>query len=173
MKTEQMQIPTEGKLFLVEPLKLIDQKIFKKKRNDVRQEWVRKIILEAFEQVKINQSKYGKTFNTLMPKKEWQEKNVQELKQLANELGDHMAYWVEQALEWAQRIFNGETWETLCNTADTSNWYRMIVWKDGEVRLVGGSSKSESHIPPADVFDFHYDDEIKIGGTIPLVVIYE
>ena len=36
-------------------------------------------------------------------------KNVRELEKLNNSLGSYMAEWIEQELEWAQRILNGNT----------------------------------------------------------------
>lgn len=51
-----------------------------------------------------------------------------------------MADWVEQALEWAQRIHNGETWESICNEPDTAKYYRLIIWKSGFAKIIGGCS---------------------------------
>ena len=104
------QVPTDDQWFEVNP-RAINQSLFQKKRKDERQEKTRKLILEAFAEVKSSPEKYGKKFKTMMPKKTWTSKTVEELKQLACKLGDHNADWVEQALEWAQRICNGESWE--------------------------------------------------------------
>ncbi len=48
-----------------------------------------------------------------------------------------MADWVEQALEWAQKIFDGQSWESICNYPDTSKNKRMIIWKNGNYATVG------------------------------------
>ena len=174
VKEQSMEIeqrPTEGKLFKVDPLS-INQELFKKKRSDSRKEATRQYILEAFEEVKKN-SKYAKPFKTLMPEKTWYSKTVSELKELAGSLGDHNADWVEQALEWAQRIANGESWEDICNKADTANWYRIVVWKGGYARLVGGSRNSSINYPACDVnYNYCVDDDY-ISGAVPLVVLYE
>lgn len=58
-------------------------------------------------------------------------KNVVELKEEAKNQGGHMANWIEQALEWAQRIDNGESWETICNEPDKNKHYRMIIGEKG------------------------------------------
>ena len=168
---EVAQRPTEGKLFKVDPLS-IDQELFKKKRRDSRQEATRQYILEAFEEVKKN-SKYAKPFKTLMPEKTWNSKTVSELKELASSLGDHNADWVEQALEWAQRIANGEAWEEICNKRDTANWYRLVVWKNGYARLVGGSRYDHDFAPACDVSNLNYNDSYNFNYTVPLVVLYE
>lgn len=166
------QVPTEDQWFEVNP-QTINQSLFKKKRKDERQERTRKLILEAFAEVKSSPEKYGRKFKTMMPKKTWTSKTVAELKQLACEFGNHNADWVEQALEWAQRICNGESWKAVCNNADTANWYRLIVWKNGYARLVGGSRNFNLDNPASDVdYDDYYSND-RINYTVPLVVLYE
>lgn len=166
------KVPTEDQWFEVNP-QAIDQSFFQKKRRDERQEKTRKLILEAFAEVKNNPEKYGKKFKTMMPKKTWTSKTVEELKQLACKLGDHNADWVEQALEWAQRICNGESWETVCNNADTANWYRLVVWKNGYARLVGGLRGCNFNYPASDVFNHDSYSDHRINYAVPLVVLYE
>lgn len=138
--------PTEGVPFEVNPLD-IDRNLFQEKRKDSRQEWTRQLILEAFTKMDEDPTRYGKPFKTLMPEKTWRWKYVSDLIELAKNLGDHDADWVEQALEWAQRISNGETWEDICNNPDTANWYRLVKWKNGYYRLVGGSRKGNGSLP--------------------------
>ena len=141
------QTPTEGKIFEVNPLE-IDRSKFEKPMSDQNQEWTRQIIQEAFAEVDKNPEKYALPFYTLIPKKKWSGyKTVAELKAYANDLGGLMADWVQQALEWAQRLLNGESWEAICNNADTANWYRMILWKNGYYRLVGGSRRRDNNYP--------------------------
>lgn len=166
------QVPTEDQWFEVNPLG-IDQTIFKKKKEDGRQEKTRQLILEAFAEVKSNPEKYGKKFKAMMSKKTWDSKTVRELKELASKLGDHNADWVEQALEWAQRIANGESWEAICNNADTANWYRLVVWKNGYTRLVGGSRYDINGSPACGVGLSYCNSNIRLSHTVPLVVLYE
>ena len=168
---KEAQKPTEDAWFEVKP-QAIDQKLFEKKREDNRQEETRKLILEAFAEMKDNPEKYG-NFKTMMPQKTWSSITVAQLKEMACELGDHNADRVEQALEWAQRIANGESWEAICNDKDTANWYRLVVWKNGYTRLVGGSVCDFNDLPASDVgfsvcFDYNY-----LSSTVPLVVLYE
>lgn len=169
---EVADTPTEGKVFKVNPL-AIDQNLFKKKRKDIRQKVTRRIILKAFAELKKNPEKYGKNFKTMMPKKEWSTKTVAQLKEMACKLGDHNADWVEQALEWAQRIVNGDSWEAICNDMDTANWYRLVVWKNGYARLVGGSREGVFNVPASVVGNYDYYDNLNCRDTVPLVVIYE
>ena len=167
------QVPTEDQWFEVNP-QTINQSLFKKKRKDERQERTRKLILEAFAEVDKHPEKYASAFYTLMPEKKWNGyKTVAELNAYANDLDGQMADWVEQALEWAQRLFNGESWETICNNADTANWYRVILWKNGCYRLVGGSRNYNVLNPASDVFDYDYGSFNCICDTVPLVVLYE
>ena len=116
-------------------------------------------------------TRYGNPFKTLMPEKTWRWKYVSELKKLATKLGNHEADWVEQAIEWAQRISNGETWEDICNNPDTANCYRLVKWKNGYYRLVGGSRKDYDDHPASDVDHDDYSSNIEIGITVPLVVL--
>ena len=165
------QVPTEDQWFEVNP-QTINQSLFKKKRKDERQERTRKLILEAFAEVDKHPEKYASAFYTLMPENKWNGyKTVAELNAYANDLDGQMADWVEQALEWAQRLFNGESWETICNNADTANWYRVILWKNGCYRLVGGSRGNGNNDPASDVFINNYFSNSRIGNTVPLVVL--
>ena len=166
------QVPTEDQWFEVNP-QTINQSLFKKKRKDERQERTRKLILEAFAEVKSSPEKYGRKFKTMMPKKTWTSKTVAELKQLACEFGNHNADWVEQALEWAQRICNGESWKAVCNNADTANWYRLVVWKNGYARIVGGSRHDDNYFPASDDLSDDYFSFNSFDNTVPLVVLYE
>ena len=165
-------MPTEDKWFEVNP-QAIDQSLFQMKREDVKQESTRQIIWEAFVEVINNPGKYGQKFKTLIPKKMWHSKTVEELKQVAQKLGDHNADWVEQALEWAQRISNGESWEAVCNNADTAKWYRSVVWKNDYVRIVGGSRLNHDNIPASYVSSYNLISMGSVGSTVPLVVLYE
>ena len=167
------QTPSEGKLFEVNPLG-IDRSKFEKPMSNRQQEWTRQIIQKAFAEVDKHPEKYASAFYTLMPEKKWNGyKTVAELKAYANDLDGQMADWVEQALEWAQRLFNGESWETICNNADTANWYRVILWKNGCYRLVGGSRRGSNSYPASDVNFYDYYSYGRIYDTVPLVVLYE
>ncbi|MBO5412766.1 MAG: hypothetical protein J6A29_00385 [Clostridia bacterium] len=171
--TKVAQKPTEDVWFEVKP-QTIDQKLFEKKKKDNRQEEMRQLILEAFAEMKDNPEKYGKNFKTMMPKKTWSSQTVEQFKKMASRLGDHNAVWVEQALEWAQRIANGESWESVCNNKDTANWYRLVVWKNGQSRLVGGSAIFHDSSPASHVY--YCDDSyghFSLNYTVPLVVLYE
>ena len=166
-----VKTPTEGKRFEVN-YEIIDRSFFEKNRLDRRQEQTRKLILKAFDEVEKNPEKYATSFYTFIPKKEWNDyKKVKELKNYAKDLGGHMADWVEQALEWAQRICNGESWEAVCNDADTANWNRLVVWNNGYCQTVGGSVKDDHVYPASTLLYSPYSDEVMICKTVPLVVL--
>ena len=167
--TNVVQGPTEGKWFKVNP-KAIDQTLFEKERKDEKQENTRQLILEAFAEVKENPDQYGKPFETMFPEKDWGWQYPQDLREMAEKLGDHLANKVEQSLEWAQRIANGESWEAVCNNPDTANWYRVVNW-DGHYELVGGWE----HSAPASraIRYVNHDPAYFIRCTVPLVVRYK
>lgn len=172
MTAKVAQKPTEDEWFEVKPY-TIDQQLFKKKRKDEQQEATRQLILKAFAEMKNDLEKYGINFRTMIPKQEWAYKTVAQLKEMARRLGGHNADWVEQALEWAQRIANGESWEAICNDADTANWYRLVVWKRGYVRLVGGSVYAGNKYPASNVYFKDFDVNSSFYYVVPLVVLYE
>ena len=167
-KRKVSKVPTEDEWFEVTP-KTINQKLFEKNRNDV----TREIIIEAFKVMKKNPARYGRSFKTLMPKKTWSNKTVEEIKTIACELGDNIADWVEQALEWAQRISNGETWENICNEIDKANWYRLVIWKENSARLVGGSQNHKINHSPSEVSKNNFYSSYLLNYTVPLIVKYE
>ena len=165
------QTPTEGKLFEVNPLK-IDRSMFENHMSNQHKECTRQIIQEAFAEVDKHPEKYASVFYTLIPEKKWNGgKTVAELKMYANSLDGWMADWVEQSLEWAQRISNGESWEAICNKADTAKWYRLISWKKGYYRLVGGSRNNYDIYPASYVGDYDYFSNFRVNYTVPLVVL--
>ena len=118
-------------------------------------------------------SRYARTFKTMIPEKTWGSKSIANLEKLANNLGDHCADWVEQALEWAQRIANGESWEDICNQIDNTNYFRLVVWKSGYLKFIGGSSKYDSYYPISHIGRDNYKDHIIISDAVPLVVSYD
>lgn len=167
---EDCETPTEGKAFSINPM-AIDRGLFSQNRKDKRQERTRQLILEAFTEVDANPEKYAKPFKTMIMKKTWDSsKTLKELMEMAGKVGD-LADWVEQAMEWAQRIANGETWERICNKVDKIDWRRVVMWKDGYLRAVGGSPRLNYKYPASEVWNFVYDPNSNLYYMVPLVVL--
>lgn len=165
------QIPTENQWFEVNPCS-IEKKLFEEEKKDWRQETVRQLILMAFEELS-NNPKYKRKFKTFMPKKTWKSKSIPELIQLSCEIGHHNINIIEQAFEWAQRISNGEVWESVCRCNNfISSYYRLVIFKDGSERLVGASHDCDTNYPKSDV-DFSFPSEENVDKIIPVVVSYE
>ena len=163
--TKAVQKPTEGKWFDVRPQD-INQELFQKQREDKKQEKTRKIILEAFAEVKKDPERYGKSFKTMIPKKEWSSN-------IGYKVEGQNANWIEQGLEWAQRIVNGESWEAICNNADTADWYRLVVGKHGCLKFIGGSRKKEDCSPASSIHSYIPDaGNGYFCYAVPLVVKY-
>lgn len=157
--------PAVGEIFVVEPAK-IDQTLFFKSKKAEDQEIMRKRILEAFKKMEEN-PKYAQPFKTFIPEKTWNKKTGIELAEIATDLGGKMADNIEQALEWAQRIANGESWKSLCVNPDSLANQRVIN-NNGFVSIVGGSEKSED-CPPS-LVEGCYDFGSLFYCGVPLVV---
>lgn len=131
MKGEQIMRnvtkPTEGEWFEVKPQD-INQKLFRRKRKDEEQERVRKIIIEAFVEMKENPEEYGRSFKTMMPEKTWDSKTVFELKKMACQLGDHNASWVTTMPIGSNRPLNGPSESQTANRGKpfAMTWIQLI-----------------------------------------------
>jgi len=158
--------PIEGKWFEVNPT-TINKKICKRRRNDFKQELTRQLILEAFEEIERNPDKYANPFKTMIPEKNWTEISGEKAQIIANQLEGYVADWVEQALEWAQRIDNGESWKTICNEADKSKYCRILFWKNGFIRIVGGSISNG--YSASDVCEYDFDLNNEFVNVVPLI----
>jgi len=127
--------PVIGKLFEVSPL-AISQELFKVQRKDRKQEKMRNMIWKAFEAMHKEPERYAKKFYTVIPDYSWLIKNYKVMEKLKCE---HKANWVHQAFEWAQRIYNGESWDTVCNYSFSKEWHRFVVW-DVRTWIIGTES---------------------------------
>ena len=76
--------------------------------------------------------------------------------------------WTEQALEWAQRISNGETWESICDNSDTANCLRLVAWENNYYRLIGDSGNWKNKKPPTRIGSSCKIDT-RLSSTVPLV----
>lgn len=169
---EKTRTPTEGEWFVVN-LNTINKNLFKREKKDPDQEKTRQIIREAFQMVRIRPRKYHKEFKVMVLEKTWEKKSIRGIEAIACKFGDHAADWVEQALVWAQRISNGESWKTVCNDPDSANWYRLIAWKDNYWKMVGGSQKLNDEKPSSFVYHYNYSSAMHIQNATMLVVSYE
>lgn len=164
--------PREGEWFAVNP-KAINRQLFTERRSNPREECTRQLILEALA-VADDNPKYQRCFGTLVPKRTWTGgKKVKEYKAIASELGDGMANWIEEGLEEAQRLTNGESWYHICNGPDANNCHRMISWKNGFARVVGAAQMCGIGFGSVTVREEDFDDERTVGATVPKVVRYK
>lgn len=167
------KIPAEGVYFSVNP-HLMDLRFFENLSfENTLQEWTRKRIVKALKKVQENPKKYAKPFKIKWLKKDWDVKTLKELKEMVAKEGDHPTDSVEQALELAQRILNGETWEEVCNQPDTAEHYRLIEDEDGIWIVVGGSTEADHNSPPAGMDYTVSDDDDRLQYTTPSVVCYD
>ena len=171
----------------------INQALFQEERDDPSQEKTRKIILEAFAELKNNPEKYAKPFQSVWLKKTWNYKTVEELEYLAKNVGDHMTDWVEQSLEWAQRIANCDAWQYIYNVPYADQWawqviysypsvnemYRLVRWKNGEPIFVSSGWDDYSHsYVGSTTHDFlfdgcYYSIDRRLYYAVPSIVRYK
>lgn len=164
------QARANGKWLRVRPDE-IELSFFQKKRNDLKQENARALIEAAILEARKHPDKYPE-FEIIVPEKNWVVDTIENIKKYSNELGGHTADWVEMGLMWAQRIQNGERWEKFCNIPDRSKWYRLIIWKNNEVRLIGGSTMGGNRSPMTHIHNHYYSDSSRPGNVVPLVSKY-
>lgn len=165
--------PIEGKWFHVNPLEL-DFDFLKYPRKNIRQEEIRLLINEAVNELSKNPERYNRPFETLIPQYNvCGGKTIMELKIFSQSIGDSIANWVEQSLEWLQRINNGETWEDICFKSDQMKNYRLIEWKNGTIHFVGGALTSRFRSPATNIgtTDWHLKD--KVFHAVPLIIKYK
>lgn len=161
--------PTEGEWFYVDPAG-INWELFEDEREDLHQEATRQIILKARSEVERNPKKYGKPFETKIIKKNWIGYICPSIvEEVASHFGNHIVDWAEKALQWAQRLTNGETWKELCNDKDTTEWYQLVKGEDGKIVIVGSSSKDHNDGSATDVLKYEaYDYRMELA--VPEVV---
>lgn len=156
-----------GQRLKINPL-AIDRNLFKNRRPNRPQEMTRQIILEAFERADKYPEKYAIQFEIMTPKKKWTGyKTVQEMEEYAEELGGQITDVYEQALGWAQRISNGESWENICN----SNDFKLIACERGYVRINDGSNEILNFIPIIKTKTEVYGNKAVFCNTIPVITI--
>ena len=160
--------PVEGKWFNVNPQE-IDKNLFKSSRSDFKQEKTRQLILEALAQAE-EEPIYNQPFKTYMTFENWSLKSIIKFRNSTSKYEkEYLADWVEQALEWAQRINNGDTWENLCNSPDQAYWSRTIIWKNGYLRLIGGSFQEKNSCPATDVGFKDLTSKYELYALVPLI----
>ena len=174
---ELFEKPTEGKCFKVDPIEIVKKEIlFLQPRIDKKQDIARRRILKAINEVKKNPYKYGEVFYLLIPKKEWvyrgkTHKTIEEQNMFAESLGGFTSNWVTEPLVWAQRIINGESWETLCNEPDTLKWYRIVIWENSEAKLVGGASEINDYGSASAIRSYIYYSKGRLNGAVPSIIL--
>ena len=164
--------PIEGVWFKVDPTS-VNKELFMSKRNNISQEATRQFILDAFYEMEKYPERYERTFYTLVPKNLRSGRTIKELKTCTGMYNGCMANWIEQSLEWAQRISDGETWEDICIKHDTMTWYRLVEWKGGAIRFVGGASTSFIKCSATKVGTTNWTLNDMVYHAVPLIVRYE
>lgn len=153
-------------------LETIDLELFKEPRKDSKQEEVRQIILEALFEAQ-SKPEYAKPFKIVIPESDKKNATILDLMILASKIGDHLTNWIEQCLEWAQKITNGISWEELCNTPDPSKWRRLVFWKNGYWRIIGGATVTTISFSASDVISYFFSLRYSVSNTAPAVTVYD
>ena len=145
--------------------KTISRDIFMNERVDEQQEFIRKTILIAFSHMDYS-IELLKPFKAMLPKKTWNMKTVIELEAVANMIGNGIAECDHQALIWAQRISNGETWESVCNEKN-----KEVLLKD---KVIGYVLLKNGNVFNRGINDFisGFRNTLRLTETVPLVITY-
>jgi len=173
--TKVHEPPNEDVWFEVNP-QTINLELFNEERSDYSQEKMRQLILQALEQVQKNPQRYNRKFKTMFPVKHWDYKSAKELEEIAKKLGNHLTNQFELALEWAQKITNGQSWDEVNKD---SYYYRLISWNtDSDDKIKFAQVIDNSCI----VLTSASDDPYYFFGnncmyrnfafTVPLVTVY-
>ena len=151
---------------------LIDESIFEigEKEHYSHKEYIMQVIQKAFTEMKKDLRRYARPFEIVTPAELESVYTEEKMIALAKKYGDHIADWVEQALEWAQRIANGED---IFNKSDDSKWFRAISWQDGHVCLVGGAEELNEHDSATSIHDFNVNSSYQLHYAVPAVVRYK
>lgn len=129
----------------------------KKRRNEEFQEELRDFIITKIQLV---EWEFVVDFDTIIPKRTWETKKVEELVAMANELGDGIVNVTRLAFIFAQmlkdRNFSDEAWILLANTIDNSESYRLIELSNKNVAnyiLVGDCAENKPTCSPTYICD--------------------
>lgn len=164
--------PIENVKFEVNPLDL-DRSLFEQP-VEWYAESTRKLIQQAFAEVDKNPEKYATRFYTFIPSKANNASiTVKNAVRLASFFDGEIADWVYQALEWAQRICNGESWKKLCENYDSVKWRRLILWKDNSYRCVGGERHAPSSVDKCEDYVMNWRECTRFYHIVPLIVFKE
>lgn len=156
-------------IYKVQPSEIDKSLFWKEEREDKREENIRKLILESLEEKE--KETYRESFYMIIPRQNWSYKTAEELRMMANKLGDHLARLDEWALYIAQRISKGETWREAQQTESNI----LIEWKDEELMTI-----SNAFIGMAEI-GIRATGEVAYGKTeryyepkctVPMIVLY-
>ena len=150
----------------------IDESIFEmgEKGYYSHEEYIMQLIQKAFIEMKKDLRRYARPFEIVTPAELEPVYTEEKMVALAEQYGDHLADWVEQALEFAQKIANGED---IFNKSDDSKWFRAISWQDGHVCLVGGSEEFNNHDCASAIHEFHVNSFYQLHNAVPAIVRYK
>lgn len=172
MDTSKRRIkPVEGEWFRVEPFS-INRNLFKTDRWEGPEEQQALLrINKSFDWLDIQPDQFGKPFEILVPKRDWENKTVEEMIKMCKNYGGHFSNGIATGFLWVQIIDNGETPENFCEEPDTLKCYRLVGWGNG-IFLTGGSCKSTldfsaTHIERIPMMECFMPD-----NTVPQIIRY-
>jgi len=156
--------------FKVDP-RSINSTHFLMKRDDKKEEEIRELINEALEVAK-NNSNYDRPFKTTEAQKNWSVGTLLLFKSIAEKIyGGHVTDWVEQCLEWAQKLEAGMSWNELCAKIDNTKYYKVVAWKRGQYRLIGGCTTSRKYYTPTHIGETVGLNQ-KLRNAVPKITRY-
>lgn len=133
-----------------------------------REENIRRLLCEAFCEVKRHPT-YQRRIEIVIPEKVYSVQTGYEMEKMSQSMGGHIADWVELSLYWAQKI-QEKGWN-LCHEQDDNPFYRIVVWKNGKYRLIGGAKKTGDVSYKTHIGFFYYEKWDEFFNSVPLIAI--
>ena len=156
---------------------LINREVINKNKKEIRRKCYEagpkgKALWERFEKSnKIadeNPEDYPYLIETFILEYSEEEKTVQEMRDICEEIGDGMCCEVICDLELEMRICNGEQVDDLVKRYDTLPYERMIKFRNGNTGFFGGGDEDECDDgTPARLYEFKMELTSSYIGVVP------
>lgn len=144
---------------------LIDRDVIDKNKEDIKQQCyeVGDKGIELYERFEMsnkiadeNPDQYPRLIETFIPKKNWEYKKEEQMREMCEKIGEGMCDEVICDLELQMRICNGESVDDLIKKPDKLPHVRVIKLKNAGTGYFGGGADNDDYYPPANLERFGF-----------------